>query len=404
MSSEETSTVFCPNCGRAYDVAVGSPRAKARCKCGCKFNLATGEAIDQDGSSGVTPPPVRSVPVRASKETPHGVTTNEDSLAQVEALGRAKDAILAEVGKSIIGQKDVLNQILVAFFARGHCLLMGVPGLAKTLMVHSLAQTMRLEFKRIQFTPDLMPTDITGTHILQRDHDTGERRFVFQKGPVFTNVLLADEINRTPPKTQAALLEAMQEREVTASGETHPLPSPFLVLATQNPLELEGTYPLPEAQLDRFLLLVKVDYPSLEEEQQILRSTTGRDGESLKSLFDARAVLSFQDLVRQVPVSEHVAQYAARLCRATRPQTDEAPELVRQYVRFGSGPRAGQSLILAAKAHVVLHGRFNVSCDDIRQYALPVLRHRVILNFAAASEGLDTDAVVKKLLDAVSEM
>jgi MoxR-like ATPase len=321
----------------------------------------------------------------------------------VEALGRARQAILEEVGRIIVGQKDVLDQILTAFFARGHCLLMGVPGLAKTLMVHSLAQTMRLDFKRIQFTPDLMPTDITGTHILQQDRDTQERRFAFQKGPVFTNVLLADEINRTPPKTQAALLEAMQERKVTAAGDTHTLPSPFLVLATQNPLELEGTYPLPEAQLDRFLLLVKVDYPSLAEEQQILMSTTGRDGEALKSVLDARAILSFQDLVRQVPVSEHVAQYAARLCRATRPQTDEAPEFIKKYVRFGSGPRAGQALILAAKAHVVLNGRFNVSCDDIRQYALPVLRHRVILNFAAASEGLDTDAIVRKLREAVSE-
>jgi MoxR-like ATPase len=427
MSSEETSTVLCPNCGRAYEVAAGSPRGKARCKCGCKFNLATGEAIDQGTSpsakdviaSEAKQSPTAGTEIASSlrssqrhsshvtpdtsEEPPDAVTASGDSLAQIAALGRAKEALLAEVGKIIIGQKDVLNQILVAFFARGHCLLMGVPGLAKTLMVHSLAQTMRLEFKRIQFTPDLMPTDITGTHILQRDHDTGERRFVFQKGPVFTNVLLADEINRTPPKTQAALLEAMQEREVTASGETHALPSPFLVLATQNPLELEGTYPLPEAQLDRFLLLVKVDYPSMEEEQQILMSTTGRDGESLKSLLDARSVLSFQDLVRQVPISEHVAQYAARLCRATRPQTDEAPELVRKYVRFGSGPRAGQSLILAAKAHVVLNGRFNVSCDDIRVFALPVLRHRVILNFAAASEGLDADAVIKQLLDIISE-
>ncbi len=398
MSSDETSTVFCPKCGRAYEVAAGSPRGKARCKCGCKFNLVTGEVIEPETTSSAAPVPSGATPAEGS-----GTPRSRDSLAQVEALGRAREALLAEVGKIIIGQKDVLGQILTAFFARGHCLLMGVPGLAKTLMVHSLAQTMRLEFKRIQFTPDLMPTDITGTHILQRDHETGERRFVFQKGPVFTNVLLADEINRPPPKTQAALLEAMQERNVTASGETHPLPSPFLVLATQNPLELEGTYPLPEAQLDRFLLLVKVDYPSLEEEQKILLSTTGGDGEPLKSLFDARSVLSFQDLVRQVPVSEHVAQYAARLCRATRPQTDEAPEFIRKYVRFGSGPRAGQSLILAAKAHVVLNGRFNVSCDDIRGFALPVLRHRVILNFAAASEGLDTDAVIKKLLDAISE-
>jgi len=427
MSSEETSTVFCPNCGRAYDVAVASPKAKARCKCGCKFNLATGEVIDQktapngSGSGSAlrekqkgsgekagksdAEKTLRPSAVAASSPAPAvaAAAASGDPLAQVEAMGRAREALLAEVGKIIVGQKDVLSQVLTAFFARGHCLLMGVPGLAKTLMVHSLAQTMQLEFKRIQFTPDLMPTDITGTHILQRDHETGERRFVFQRGPVFTNVLLADEINRTPPKTQAALLEAMQERKVTASGETHALPSPFLVLATQNPLELEGTYPLPEAQLDRFLLLVKVDYPSLEEEQQILLSTTGRDGESLQSLFDARSILSFQELVRQVPVSEHVAQYAARLCRATRPQTEEAPEFIRKYVRFGSGPRAGQALILAAKAHVVLHGRYNVSCDDIRAYALPVLRHRVILNFAAASEGLDADGVIRKLLDTVNE-
>jgi len=260
-----------------------------------------------------------------------------------------------------------------------------------------------LKFNRIQFTPDLMPTDITGTNILQTDPDTRQRRFVFQHGPIFTNVLLADEINRTPPKTQAALLEAMQERKVTSSGHTYSLPEPFLVLATQNPLELEGTYPLPEAQLDRFILLVKVDYPNLEEEQQILLTTTGRDGESLDGILDAKSVLRYQDLVRQVPISEHVAKYAARLCRATRPQSDEAPEFISKFVRYGCGPRAGQSLILAAKAHVVLNGRFNVSCDDIRKYTLPVMRHRVILNFAAASEGLDTDAVIQRLLDTIGE-
>ena len=386
--SEETSTVLCPRCGRGYDVSVSSSGGRARCKCGCKFSLTTGEAIEGDTTG-----------VRANRTK----VEPKDPLARVEALGRAREKILSEVGRVIVGQQDVLDQILTAFFARGHCLLMGVPGLAKTLMVHSLAQTMRLHFNRIQFTPDLMPTDITGTQILQRDSETRQRQFVFQKGPIFTNVLLADEINRTPPKTQAALLEAMQERKVTAAGQTHALPEPFLVLATQNPLELEGTYPLPEAQLDRFLLLVKVDYPSLEEEQKILLSTTGRDGEQLKHVLDGRAVTVFQDLVRQVPISEHVAQYAARLCRATRPQTEAAPEFVNQYVRFGSGPRAGQSLILAAKAHVVLHGHFNVSCDDIREFALPVLRHRVILNFAAASEGLDADAIVRRLLDEVSE-
>jgi MoxR-like ATPase len=333
----------------------------------------------------------------------HPAAKPRDAMAYVEAMGRAREAILKEVGRVIVGQQEVLHQILTAFFARGHCLLMGVPGLAKTLMVHSLSQTMRLGFNRIQFTPDLMPTDITGTHILQRDAETRQRQFVFQKGPVFTHVLLADEINRTPPKTQAALLEAMQERKVTASGETHPLPNPFLVLATQNPLELEGTYPLPEAQLDRFLLLVKVDYPTLAEEQQILLSTTGRDGQVLKRVLDAETVVKLQDLVRQVPISEHVAQYAARLCRATRSQTDEAPEFIRKYVRFGSGPRAGQALILAAKAHVVLSGRFNVSCDDVRAFALPVLRHRIILNFSAASEGLDPDAIITRLLETVSE-
>jgi len=385
--SEETLTVLCPRCNRAYEVNKTSPRKRARCKCGCKFDLATGQVVES--SSGARH-------VRLTLDP-------DNALAHVEALGRAREAILNEVGRVIVGQQEVLHQVLTAFFARGHCLLMGVPGLAKTLMVHSLSQTMRLGFNRIQFTPDLMPTDITGTHILQRDPETRQREFVFQKGPVFTNVLLADEINRTPPKTQAALLEAMQERKVTASGETHPLPEPFLVLATQNPLELEGTYPLPEAQLDRFLLLVKVDYPTLEEEQKILLSTTGQDGEALRHVLDADTVVKFQDLVRQVPISEHVAQYAARLCRATRAQTEETPEFVRKYVRFGSGPRAGQSLILAAKAHVVLSGRFNVSCEDIRAFAHPVLRHRIILNFAAASEGLDADAIITQLLETVTE-
>jgi MoxR-like ATPase len=386
---DKTSTVSCPECGRKYDVSHVSAGAKARCKCGCKFDVSSGRIVEQG------------VPqARLSGSTNLG---SRDALEAVESLAQAKDTVLDEVGKIIVGQKEVLDQILTAFFARGHCLLMGVPGLAKTLMVHSLAQTMLLQFNRIQFTPDLMPTDITGTNILQRDPDTRQRRFVFQQGPIFTNVLLADEINRTPPKTQAALLEAMQERKVTSSGHTHTLPEPFLVLATQNPIELEGTYPLPEAQLDRFILLIKVDYPNLQEEQQILLTTTGRDGEPLDGILDAKSVLRYQDLVRRVPISEHVAQYAARLCRATRPQSDEAPEFISEFVRYGCGPRAGQSLILAAKAHVVLNGRFNVSCEDIRKYALPVLRHRVILNFAAASEGLDTDAVIKRLLDTVGE-
>ena len=387
--SDKTSTMSCPECGRKYDVSRMSAGTKARCKCGCKFDVSSGQIVEQG------------MPQARPADTANAVP--RDALEAVESLAQAKETVLDEVGKVIIGQKEVLDQILTAFFARGHCLLMGVPGLAKTMMVHSLAQTMLLKFNRIQFTPDLMPTDITGTNILQTDPETRQRRFVFQQGPIFTNVLLADEINRTPPKTQAALLEAMQERKVTSSGHTHSLPEPFLVLATQNPLELEGTYPLPEAQLDRFLLLVKVDYPNLEEEQQILLKTTGRDGEVIDGILDAKSVMRYQNLVRQVPISEHVAKYSARLCRATRPKSDEAPEFISKFVRYGCGPRAGQSLILAAKAHVVLNGRFNVSCDDIRKYVLPVMRHRVILNFAAASEGLDTDAVIQRLLDTIGE-
>jgi len=385
MPGNTASTVQCPDCGKTYKLSHTSPGKKARCRCGCEFEI-TAEHLSAEDSRQSRIPEI----------------SDDEALAAIERLARVKAAILSEVGKAIIGQKEVLEQILAGFFAGGHCLLLGVPGLAKTLMVHSLAQTMHLNFKRIQFTPDLMPTDITGTNILEEDPDTRQRTFAFHKGPIFTNVLLADEINRTPPKTQAALLEAMQEHQVTTGGNTYDLPSPFLVLATQNPLELEGTYPLPEAQLDRFILLIKVDYPDLDEEQKILLSTTGADGERLKTMVDARSVTMYQDLVRRVPVSEHVANYAARLCRATRPQED-VPDFIQKYVRYGCGPRAGQSLLLSAKANVVLNGRFNVSCEDIRKYALPVMRHRVILNFAAASEGLDSDAIIKRLLETIPE-
>ena len=385
MSDKIASTVQCPECGKVYKLSHASPGKKARCRCGCEFEIAA-EQISEDDT-----PQFQRLKI-----------SSDETLAAVERMAKVKTAILKEVRKIIVGQKDVLEQILAGFFAGGHCLLLGVPGLAKTLMVHSLAQTMHLNFKRIQFTPDLMPTDITGTNILEEDPETRQRCFTFHKGPIFTNVLLADEINRTPPKTQAALLEAMQEHRVTTGGNTYKLPAPFLVLATQNPLELEGTYPLPEAQLDRFILLIKVDYPNLEQEQKILLSTTGADGELLKSLVDTKSVIMYQSLVRRVPVSKHVANYAARLCRATRPQGD-APDFIKKYVRYGCGPRAGQSLLLSAKAHVVLNGRFNVSCEDICKYALPVMRHRVILNFAAASEGLDSDAIIRKLLDTVNE-
>jgi MoxR-like ATPase len=327
---------------------------------------------------------------------------SEDTEKAVEQLAAARKRVLEEVGKIIVGQADVIDQVMTAFFARGHCVLEGVPGLAKTLMISCLADSMSLGFKRIQFTPDLMPTDITGTTIIEEDHERG-RQFVFKKGPVFTNIVLADEINRTPPKTQAALLEAMQERQVTASGETYDLPKPFLVLATQNPLEQEGTYPLPEAQLDRFIFLINVDYPSEAEEDQILSSTTLESLPELDEVLHTDAIIKFQDLVRRVPVSPYVVNYASRIARATRPENPDAPDFIRKWVRWGCGPRAGQAMLLAAKSHVVLSGGFNVSCENVRAYALPALRHRIGLNFAAVSEGYKTDDIITQVINAVPE-
>ena len=324
----------------------------------------------------------------------------EQTLELVAELAATRKRLLDEIGTVIVGQKDVLDLILTALFAGGHCLMTGVPGLAKTLMVSSLSKSLSLDFKRIQFTPDLMPTDITGTMVLAEGH-SAQRSFIFQSGPVFTNILLADEINRTPPKTQAALLEAMQERKVTVGGTTHKLPQPFLVLATQNPIEQEGTYTLPEAQLDRFLFLVQVDYPSLDEEQEILIRTTMDSMPSLSSVISGEQILQFQKLVRRVPVSPYVANYAARLARATRPGDALAPDFVPKWVQWGCGPRAGQSLLLAAKAHVLLNGRFNVSVNDIRHFVHPVFRHRFGLNFTAASEGYSTDDVIDWLIEAV---
>ena len=326
--------------------------------------------------------------------------TAPDALTE---LSRGRDVILEQLDKIIVGQKTVLNEMLIALFARGHCLIIGVPGLAKTLMVRSLAGTLHLDFKRIQFTPDLMPSDIIGTDILEENRETGSRQFRFHKGPLFANMLLADEINRTPPKTQAALLEAMQEHRVTASGQTYTLPEPFMVLATQNPIEQEGTYPLPEAQLDRFMFCVHINYPAAADEQRILLETTRGVAAAVQAVLNADAILRFQKLVRDVPVSPHVALYATQLIRATRPGTPEAPEFIGRWVRWGAGTRAGQYLLLAAKAHVLLAGRPSVSCADIREYALPVLRHRIFTNFAAASEGVTTDDIVNRILAEVKE-
>ncbi len=302
-----------------------------------------------------------------------------------------------ELQKVIVGQDEVIEQIFAAIFTRGHCLLEGVPGLAKTLMVSTLSQILDLEFKRIQFTPDLMPSDITGTNVLDED-EHGRRSFRFVEGPVFTNILLADEINRTPPKTQAALLQAMQEREVSVGQTTYDLPQPFFTIATQNPIEQEGTYPLPEAQLDRFMFNIKVDYPSAEEERQILTATTRQDKPDVKKVLSAKAILNLQKLVGSVAVSEYVIQYVAALVRATRPKDESAPEFVRELVDWGAGPRAGQFLIMGGKSLAAMDGRFTVAIEDVQKVAVPVLRHRVSTNFQAQAEGMSTEDVIDRLL------
>lgn len=326
------------------------------------------------------------------------MTNEADDIQAVEKLGQARDAIVAELQKAIVGMDDVIDEMMIAIFARGHCLLVGVPGLAKTLLVSSLARTMSLSFKRIQFTPDLMPSDITGTELLQEDPETHERRFKFQQGPVFTNLLLADEINRTPPKTQAALLEAMQEKRVSSGGEDFELDKPFFVLATQNPIEQEGTYPLPEAQLDRFLFNIMVKYPSRSEEIDIMRSVTSDDEPVLKEVVDGPAIEEFQHVVRRIPVADHVFEYAAELVRATRPDEPDAPDFVKKLMAWGAGPRASLNLILAGKARAALRGRCHVAVDDIRELCLPVLRHRIIPSFAARSEGMTADDLIEKLV------
>jgi len=322
-------------------------------------------------------------------------------LRAVEALARARTAIVEQIEKRVVGQREVVEHLLIALFSRGHCLFVGVPGLAKTLLISTLAEVLNLTFNRIQFTPDLMPSDITGTDILEEDRATGHREFRFVRGPLFANIILADEVNRTPPKTQAALLQAMQEYRVTASGETYPLDLPFLVFATQNPIEQEGTYPLPEAQLDRFMFLVDVGYPSAEEEVQIVKSTTSGAVPRLTKVLSPEQILALQELVRRVPVPDHVVRYAVELVRQTRPKEPGAPEVVRKHVNWGAGPRASQYLVVAAKARAVLQGRFAATVEDVRSLALPVLRHRVLPNFAAESEGITSTRIVEQLLELV---
>ncbi len=316
-------------------------------------------------------------------------------------FAQTRAAMLEQLRRVIVGQGDVVEQILAAVFTRGHCLLVGVPGLAKTLMVSSISQILDITFKRIQFTPDLMPSDITGTTVL--DESSGRREFRFVQGPVFANIILADEINRTPPKTQAALLEAMQERQVTAGQQTYRLPEPFFVIATQNPIEQEGTYPLPEAQLDRFMFNIKVDCPSLDEEKRILAMTTRDEAPELTKVLSSKAIVNLQKLIRSVPVGDYVNDYVARLVRATRPRDETAPAFVRKMVDWGAGPRAGQFLIRGAQAMAAMDGRFSVAIDDIKKVAVPVLRHRVSTNFQAQAEGKTSEDVIQQLLATVSE-
>ena len=328
-------------------------------------------------------------------------TLPPDELAAVDRLRQAYAQIKSELHKVIVGQDAVIDELLIALFCRGHALLVGVPGLAKTLLISTLAKTLGLSFNRIQFTPDLMPSDITGTEVIEEDKSSGIRHFRFVRGPVFANIILADEINRTPPKTQAALLEAMQEHQVTAGGKVHALPEPFFVLATQNPIEQEGTYPLPEAQLDRFMFNILVNYPSEDEEFAIVRLTTAGHAAELKNILSGEEIIALQEIVRKVPVADHVIRYALQLTRSTRKQEGDVPDFVVKYVAQGRGPRASQHLILAGKARALLQGRYHVSIEDIREVAMPILRHRIVTNFNAEAEGIRSDRIAQMLLEQV---
>ena len=331
------------------------------------------------------------------------MTEIQQDLASFEKLARAKESFLSEVGKVVVGQNDVLDHLLIALLAQGHSLLVGVPGLAKTLIIKTLSEVLDLSFNRIQFTPDLMPSDITGTELINVDLETGKRSFRFYQGPIFANIVLADEINRTPPKTQAALLESMQEHKVTAGGKTYDLDEPFFVLATQNPIEQEGTYPLPEAQLDRFMFNLNIEYPSNKEEVAIVRATTTSKDHVLNPVITKSEIASYQDLVKRVPTSDNIVEYAVKLVSATRPSSNSAPDFIKESVEWGAGPRASQYLVLGAKAKAVLDGRPSPNISDVKSLALPILRHRVLPNFNAEAEGLKIEDILNQLMDALGD-
>jgi len=331
------------------------------------------------------------------------MTEIQQDLASFEKLARAKESFLSEVGKVVVGQNDVLDHLLIALLAQGHSLLVGVPGLAKTLIIKTLSEVLDLSFNRIQFTPDLMPSDITGTELIDVDLETGKRSFRFYRGPIFANIVLADEINRTPPKTQAALLESMQEHKVTAGGKTYNLDEPFFVLATQNPIEQEGTYPLPEAQLDRFMFNLNIEYPSNKEEVAIVRATTTSRDHVLNPVITKSEIASYQELVKRVPTSDNIVEYAVKLVSATRPSSNSAPDFIKESVEWGAGPRASQYLVLGAKAKAVLDGRPSPNISDVKSLALPILRHRVLPNFNAEAEGLKIEDILNQLMDALGD-
>jgi MoxR-like ATPase len=391
--SDGPVAVQCQNCGLTVQVPAGGRRL-----CGCGTWLSAKDAV-------VRLAEVAEPAAPAEETAAAGVGQKwpriEGDLSAIERLNDGYRRIRREMGKAIVGQEKVLEELLIAIFARGHCLLVGVPGLAKTLMIRTLSDSLSLSFSRIQFTPDLMPSDITGTEVLQEDKATGQRQFKFLHGPLFANVVLADEINRTPPKTQAALLESMQERQVTVGGTRHKLPDPFFVLATQNPIEQEGTYPLPEAQQDRFMFNIFVDYPDEEEEFRIVEMTTTTHTPKLEQVLSANDILEMQDIVRKVPVAPYVIRYAMKFTRSTRKDKGAVPDFVKEYVTWGAGPRASQFLILAAKARAVLHGRYYVACEDVRAVAPAVLRHRIITNFNAEAEGIKPDEIVRRLADII---
>ncbi len=345
--------------------------------------------------------PAGPIPEDVSAPSDSAPQKSEDDVAAVNELVASYDRIREQLARVIVGQESVVEQVLITLFAAGHCILEGVPGLAKTLLISTLARQLSLSFSRVQFTPDLMPSDITGTEVIEEDRGTGARSLRFVKGPIFANVILADEINRTPPKTQAALLEAMQENQVTAAGFPHKLPKPFFVLATQNPIEQEGTYPLPEAQLDRFMFKILVDYPTEEEEVQIVKKTTVAQDATFERALNAKAVIALQDVVRRVPCADHVIRYAARLVRATRPLDGRVEKFITDYVSWGAGPRAAQHLVLAGKARAILKGRFHVSTEDIQSVAHAVLRHRVLANFNAEADGIHSDDIVTRLIETI---